>query len=47
MNARNVQHPYVTEDHPLAALLWMLFCGSIWLFGIALCVLIIVKLYFS
>ena len=46
MKARNVQHPFLTEDRPLTRLLWLLFCVSIWVLGIALSALIIENLYF-
>ena len=45
MKLVNVQHPSLTEDRPLARLLWLLFCVSIWVLGIALSALIIEKLY--
>jgi hypothetical protein len=46
MKLCNVQHPILTEDHPLTRLLWLLFCVSIWALGFALSVLIIENLYF-
>ena len=45
MKQRNVQHPFLTEDHPLAPFLWLLFCVLIWASGIALAVVIIENLY--
>ena len=46
MKVSTIQHPALTEDRPLARLLWLLFCGSIWLMGVALSVLIIERLYY-
>ena len=46
MKMHNVQHPLLTEDRPLTQVLWLLFCISIWVLGIALSVLIIENLYF-
>ena len=46
MKLRNVQHPILTEDHPLAPFLWLSFCVLIWALGIVLTVVIIESLYF-
>ena len=46
MKAINIEHPALTEDRPLARLLWLLFCGFIWLLGVALSVLTIERLYY-
>jgi hypothetical protein len=44
MKARNVQHSLLTGDRLLTQILWLLFCVSIWVLGIALSALIIENL---
>ncbi len=46
MKVRSVQHAFLTGDRPLARLLWLLLCISIWVLGFALAELIVEKLYF-
>lgn len=46
MNTPNIHHSLLTHNRSLTRFLWLLFWVSVWVLGLALCDLIIDKLYF-